>query len=67
MFTKGSGSTFLAVLIYVDNVLITGEAAADISLLKQALDQTFTIKDLGLMRYFLGIEVARSSAGTLLN
>ena len=54
-------------MVDVDDVLITGEAVADISLLKQALDQTFTNKDLGLMNYFLGIEVARSSAETLLN
>ena len=31
------------------------------------LHNTFTIKDLGLARYFLGIEIARSSTGTFLN
>jgi len=67
LFTKGSGFNFIAVLVYVDDVLITGENNPDIQLLKEALDKAFTIKDLGCMRYFLGIEVARSSAGTLLN
>ena len=67
LFTKGSGSNFIAVQVYVDDVLITGGNSSDIQLLKNALDQAFTIKDLGCMRYFLGIEVARSSAGTLLN
>ena len=35
--------------------------------LKQSLHQTFTIKDLGLARYFLGIELSRSNTGTFLN
>jgi len=48
-------------------MLITGPDAAGIASLKQALHQAFTIKDLGLMRYFLGIEVARSPMGTILH
>lgn len=58
---------FFAILVYVDDVLITGKDTTAILHLKQALDKAFTIKDLGHMRYFVGIEVARSSAGTPLN
>ena len=53
--------------MYVDDVLITGQDTIVVLDLKQALDQAFTIIDLGHMRYFLGTEVARSSARTLLN
>lgn len=56
LFTKGilgSGS-FLAVLVYVDDVLITEEAEQSILDLKRKLHYTFTIKDLGHVRYFLG-------------
>lgn len=35
--------------------------------IKTGLDKAFTIKDLGYARYFLGIEIARSSAGITLN
>jgi len=51
----------------VDDLLIIGDDAAGITKLKQSLHTAFTIKDLGLARYFLGVEIARSSQGTLLN
>jgi len=53
--------------VYVDDLLITGDDTQFISHIKAQLHQAFTIKDLGLARYFLGIEIARSSAGTFLN
>lgn len=55
------------VLVYVDDLIITGDDEECIAILKQELDRAFTIKDLGLMRYFLGIEVSRSPQGTMLN
>nr|GEZ19608.1 hypothetical protein [Tanacetum cinerariifolium] len=58
---------FTAVLVYVDDVLITGNCTAEILSLKAALHNKFTIKDLGLAKYFLGIEICRTSAGTYLN
>lgn len=69
LFTKGilgSGS-FLAVLVYVDDVLITKEAEQSILDLKRKLHYTFTIKDLGHVRYFLGIEVYRNADGVTLH
>ncbi|GKC11192.1 retrovirus-related pol polyprotein from transposon TNT 1-94, partial [Tanacetum coccineum] len=38
---------FTAVLVYVDDILITGNCETKISSTKMALDQKFTIKDLG--------------------
>jgi len=38
-----------------------------ISTLKTSLHTKSTIKDLGLARYFWGIELARSTQGTFLN
>ena len=69
LFTKGElqSSTFLAVLIYVDDVLITGEDEKVIKNLKDKLHHAFTIKDLRLMRYFLGIEVSWTTEGTTLH
>ena len=53
--------------MYVDDLLITGDDAFRITLLKQQLHAAFTIKDLSLARYFLGIEFACSSSGIILN
>ncbi|KAK3042006.1 hypothetical protein RJ639_001708 [Escallonia herrerae] len=61
IFTR-QGS-FIVVLIYVDDVIVTGTDSAKISWLKHYLDAKFHIKDLGKLKYFLGIEVARSSDG----
>nr|XP_017179568.1 uncharacterized protein LOC108169864 [Malus domestica] len=57
----------LMILIYVDDLVITGDNANKIAALKQSLHMTFAIKDLGRLKYFLGIEMATSSKGLFLN
>ncbi|KAL6348322.1 hypothetical protein AAG906_005622 [Vitis piasezkii] len=56
LFTKISGNSFTAVLIYVDDMIITGNDENVIAALKESLHTKFRIKDLGQLRYFLGIE-----------
>ncbi|KAL0439797.1 UNVERIFIED_CONTAM: Retrovirus-related Pol polyprotein from transposon RE1 [Sesamum latifolium] len=58
------GSMFL--LVYVDDILITGPSLSDIQNVKVYLHDLFSIKDLGNARYFLGLEIARNSSGTYL-
>ena len=53
-------------LVYVNDVIITGNDTQGIVKLKQDLDKAFTIKDLGERRYFLGIEVSKSLPSTVL-
>ncbi|KAL0373094.1 UNVERIFIED_CONTAM: Retrovirus-related Pol polyprotein from transposon RE1 [Sesamum calycinum] len=53
-----------ALIVYVDDVLLTGNSMDAISVLKRYLDDLFTIKDLGHAKYFLDLELARSSHGT---
>ena len=67
MFTMHTESAFTIVVAYVDDLLIAGNNLSAIQHLKDALHQAFTIKDLGALRYFLGIEVTRDSFGILLN
>ena len=55
------------ILVYVDDLLISGDDLDGIASIKKALHDIFTIKDLGLARYFLGIEISRSKTGTFLN
>ncbi|KAL0386182.1 UNVERIFIED_CONTAM: Retrovirus-related Pol polyprotein from transposon RE1 [Sesamum radiatum] len=63
LFTKGSSGEFLALLVYVDDILIMGPEESAIIAVKQHLDSLFTIKDLGYVKYFLGLKVDRSSTG----
>ncbi|XP_024006627.1 uncharacterized protein LOC112083125 [Eutrema salsugineum] len=57
----------LYVLIYVDDLLIGGTDPAAISKFKGYLHTCFHMKDLGRLKYFLGIEVARSPEGIYLS
>ena len=49
--------------MYVDDIVITGDDLEEIRRLKQTLSSEFEVKDLGSLRYFLGMEVARSEKG----
>ncbi len=53
----------VVIVIYVDDLIITGDSDTDISDLKKLLKQKFEMKDLGELRYFLGIEVIQSLKG----
>lgn len=64
MFFKRTGDAhFAALIVYVDDIVVTGNDPVEISQLKLRLAQEFEIKDLGHLRYFLGIEVTRSKKG----
>jgi hypothetical protein len=63
LFTCRKGKTFTALLIYVDDILITGNDVNAIAALKQFLHSHCRNKYLGDLKYFLGIEVSRSKKG----
>ncbi|KAK2387518.1 cysteine-rich RECEPTOR kinase [Trifolium repens] len=67
LFTKTCNNKFTALLIYVDDIVLTGNDFSEIQLVKSFLNDKFKIKDLGQLRYFLGLEVARSTSGIMLN
>ncbi|KAL0335268.1 UNVERIFIED_CONTAM: Retrovirus-related Pol polyprotein from transposon RE1 [Sesamum radiatum] len=64
LFLKHAETGCLALLVYVDDILLTGPKEDSIADVKRYLDDLFTIKDLGYAKYFLGIEIARSQDGT---
>ncbi|XP_026381076.1 uncharacterized protein LOC113275735 [Papaver somniferum] len=66
LFTYHKGNTSIFVLIYVDDIIITGTDNIFITSLKSRLASYFSIKDLGKLQYFLGIDVSRSSKGIFL-
>ncbi|KAL0353608.1 UNVERIFIED_CONTAM: Retrovirus-related Pol polyprotein from transposon RE1 [Sesamum angustifolium] len=63
LFIKSSDSEFTALLVYVDDILLTGNSESALHAVRDYLDDLFTIKDLGQAKYFLGLELARSSHG----
>ncbi|GJR91539.1 uncharacterized mitochondrial protein-like protein [Tanacetum coccineum] len=58
-----NGKDFLALVIYVDDILLTGNNLELIKHIKQQLDEAFSIKDLGNLNYYLGIEFLRNAKG----
>ena len=53
----------MALLVYVDDLVLNGNNSQACAKFKNYLNNCFRIKDLGPLKYFLGIEVARNSQG----
>ncbi|GJW09313.1 retrovirus-related pol polyprotein from transposon TNT 1-94 [Tanacetum coccineum] len=60
------GTCFLALLIYVDDILLTGNDKTMLQSIKQQLDKQFSIKDLGSLHYYLGIEILHNNKGLVM-
>src|SRR4051812_16750931 len=52
---------------YVDDIVIAGDNVEEIQRLKNRLGKEFEVKDLGQLKYFLDIEIARSPRGIVLS
>uniref|UniRef100_A0A2N9EXZ4 CCHC-type domain-containing protein n=1 Tax=Fagus sylvatica TaxID=28930 RepID=A0A2N9EXZ4_FAGSY len=62
-FVYRSSSTVIFLLIYVDDIIITGNSSTALALLVRQLAASFDLKDLGPLTYFLGLEIDYSSNG----
>lgn len=63
LFVKKTSHLFTILLVYVDDMILDGDSLTKFTLIKSILDASFKIKDLGQLKYFLGIEVAHSKLG----
>lgn len=64
LFIKHSNSGGVtSILIYADNIIITGNAENERQTLRQCLTKEFEVKELEMLKYFLQIEVAYSKKG----
>ncbi|XP_031096897.1 uncharacterized protein LOC116001147 [Ipomoea triloba] len=63
LFTRGNGNDFIALLVYVDDVILASPNLSQVQQIKSHLDKVFHIKDLGPLKFFLGLEIGRNSKG----
>lgn len=63
LFIYNSAKSSIMLLVYVDDLLISGISDDLIHELKKSLHTSFTIKDLGQEKIFLGLEIDRSPLG----
>ncbi|XP_059638675.1 uncharacterized mitochondrial protein AtMg00810-like [Cornus florida] len=66
-FFKKTKRGIVILVVYIDDIVITGSVKDGIQVLIHHLSSSFLTKDLGKLRYFLGIEVARSKQGISLS
>ena len=55
----------IIIVLYVDDLLITGITVASISVIKTALHNAFEMSDLGLLKQFLGLKIEQNSDGIM--
>ncbi|XP_059663880.1 uncharacterized mitochondrial protein AtMg00810-like [Cornus florida] len=61
LFLKKQQGKITTLIVYVDDMVVTGNDPEEMKALKKYLSREFEMKDLGPLRYFLGIEVSRSN------
>ncbi|RVW25085.1 Retrovirus-related Pol polyprotein from transposon RE2 [Vitis vinifera] len=66
-YHHNSSGQCIYLVVYVDDIVITGSDQNGIQKLKQHLFTHFQTKDLGKLKYFLGIEIAQSCFGVVLS
>lgn len=57
----------MALLVYVDDIIITGSSSEEIGHIKHVLNQQFHLKDVGQLKYYFGLEIAQSTNGIALS
>ena len=68
LFIKhNSSSKLIALIVYVDDIIVIENDEREIQKLKTYLCNEFEIKDLGSLKYFFRIEVTRSKRGIFIS
>ena len=67
MFWRIHHEKMILLVVYADDIVVTRDVTKGIDNLKKYLQKHFQTKDFGFLKYFLGIEAARSKEGILLS
>jgi histone deacetylase 1/2 len=67
LFVFHQAGITIYMLVYVDDIVVVSSCPTAAASLVRRLGQTFPVKDLGPLHYFLGVEVVRDSGGMSLS
>lgn len=67
LFIYYHGGVLIFLLLYVDDMILTGNDFAVLTKLLTSLSSEFRMKDMGQLSYFLGIQVHYTATGMFLN
>ena len=67
LYVRENENGIVIICIYVDDLIVGGNNEAETEHVKTLLKQEFDMKDLGELRYFLGIEIVRTEEGIWLS
>jgi hypothetical protein len=67
LFIYVSNSVLCYCLVYVDDIIITGNVSTIVDAIINKLSHTFSVKDMGHLHFFLGIEVIPTAKGLFLS
>lgn len=60
LFYKRQSTGITILIVYIDDIVLNGDDRMDVQLIKKRLATEFNLKDLGNLRYILGMEIARN-------
>ena len=67
VYTKTVGNSLIILVLYVDDLILTGSDPILINHVKSSLKKKFEMTDLGHLHYFLGLQVLQSKEGISLS
>eukprot|EP00253_Pinus_taeda_P007458 PITA_07458 len=67
VYTKKVGKSLIILVLYVDDLILTGSDPNLINHVKSSLKKKFEMTDLGHLHYFLGLQVLQSKEGISLS
>ena len=67
LFVKTTQSAIVVLLLFVDDIIITGSDSVAVQHAIDSLTAEFDLKDLGMLHYFLGIQISKTVSGLFLS